>query len=155
MIVVIFVVSAIPVVILMIPVAFMHPPAFTIVIVMRMIPIRPFVGRTVPTPCHPPVVMPIRGPVPLDPNVARARNRPALLVTQRRWRGSDVHGNLCRSRDGESDCEQYSAYPIQFHSGFSRMLGFRLRNPPGKLPPPALPAPLCLPVGTGTPLPPG
>ena len=148
MIVVIFVVSAIPVVILMIPVAFMHPPAFTIVIVVGMAPIRPFVGRTVPTSCHPPVVVPIRGPIPLDPDVARARNRPTLLVTQRRWRASDIHGNLCRSRDGESDCEQYSAYPIQFHSGFSRMLGFRLRNPPGKLPPPS---PLCLPVGTPPP----
>src|SRR5258708_25941482 len=125
MIVVVFVpvVFAIPVVVLTIPVAFMQSPAFTIVIVVRMIPIRPLVGRTLPTPRHPPVVMPIRSPVSLDPNVARPRNRPTLLVTQRRWRASDVHGNLCRSRDGNSDCEQYSAYPIQFHPGFSRMLG--------------------------------
>src|ERR1700676_2157431 len=120
-IVVLVVVSAIPVVILMIPVAFMQPPAFPVMIVVGMAPIRPFVGRTVPMPCHPPVVTPIRGPVPLDPNVARTRNRPSPLVTQRRWCASDIHGNLCRSRDGESDCEQYSAYPIQFHSGFSRM----------------------------------
>src|SRR6266478_3048935 len=133
------VVLAIPVVVLTIPVAFMPSPAFTIVIVVRMIPIRAFVGRTLPTPRHPPVVMPIRSPVPLDPDVARARNRPTLLVTQRRRCASDVHGNLRRSRDGESDGEQYSAYPIQFHSGFSRMLGFRVRNPFGKLPPhPAL-----------------
>src|SRR6266478_1744386 len=136
MIVVVFVtvVSAIPVVVLTIPVAFMPSPAFTIVIVVRMIPIRPFVGRTLPTPRHPPVVVPIRGPVSLDPNVAGARNRPTLLVTQRRRCASDVHGNLCRSRDGKSDCEQYSAYPFQFHSGFSHMLGFRVRNPFGKLP---------------------
>src|SRR5216684_5384666 len=105
MIVVIVVMSAIPVVVLMIPVAFMQPPAFTIVIVVGMRPIRALVGRTVPTPRHPPVVMPIRGPIPFDPDVARARNRPTLLVTQRRWCASDVHGNLCRSRDGESDCE--------------------------------------------------
>src|ERR1700694_4937023 len=143
MIVVILVVSAIPVVILMIPVAFMHPPAFTIVIVMRMAPIRPFVGRTVPMPCHPPVVTPIRCPVPLDPNVARTRNRPSPLVPQRRWCASDVLGNLCRSRDGENDCEHYSAYPIQFHSGFSRVLGFKLRNPFGELPPPP-PSPAAL-----------
>src|SRR6266478_5202392 len=133
------VVLAIPVVVLTIPVAFMPSPAFAVVIVVRMIPIRPFVGRTLPTPRHPPVVMSIRGPVPLDPDVARARNRPTLLVTQRRRRASDIHGNLCRSRDGKSDCEQYSAYPIQFHSGFSRMLGFRVRNPFGKLPPPPRP----------------
>src|SRR6266403_4841757 len=135
MIVVIVVVLAIPVVVLTIPVAFMPSPAFTIVIVMGMVPIRALVRWTLPTPRHPPVVVPIRGPVSLDPNVARARNRPTLLVTQRRRCASDVHGNLCRSRDGKSDCEHYSAYPIQFHSGFSRMLGFRLRNPFGKLPP--------------------
>src|SRR6267378_1825473 len=137
MIVVVFVpvVFVIPVMVLMIPVPFMPSPAFTIVIVVRMIPIRPFVGRKLPVPCHPPVVMPIRGPIPLDPDVARPWNRRTPLVTQRRRRASDVHGNLCRGRDGESDCEQYSAYPIQFHSGFSRMLGFRLRNPSGKLPP--------------------
>src|SRR6266403_4127944 len=133
-IMVIVVVSAIPVVVLTIPVAFMPSPAFTIVIVVGMIPICALVGRTLPTPRHPPVVMPIRGPVSLDPDVARARNRPTLLVTQRRWRASDIHGNLCRSRDGKSDCEQYSAYPFQFHSGFSHMLGFRVRNPFGKLP---------------------
>jgi hypothetical protein len=115
MIVVIFVVSAIPVVILMIPVAFVQPPAFTIVIIVRMKPIRPFVGRALPVPFHPSVVMPIRGPVPLDPDEARARNRPAPLVTHRWWWRSDVHPDLCRSRDGESDCEQYSADPIQFH----------------------------------------
>jgi len=134
MIVVIFVVSAIPVVILMIPVAFVQPPAFTIVIIVRMRPICPFVGRTLPVSFHPSVVMPIRSPVSLDPDVARARNRPTPLVTQRWWRRSDVHPDLCRSGDGESDCEQYSAYPIPFHSGFSRKLGFRVRNPSDKLP---------------------
>src|SRR6266851_9758515 len=109
-VVLVTVMFAIPVVILAIPVAFMPSPTFTIVIVVGMIPIRALVGRTLPTPRDPPVVMPIRGPIPLDPDVARARNRPALLVPQRRWCGSDVHGNLRRSRDGESDCEQYSAH---------------------------------------------
>lgn len=132
--VVIVVVPAIPIVVLTIPVAFMQSPAFTIVIVVRMKPICSFVGRTLPMPCRPPVVMPIRGPIPLNPNVARAWNRPTLLVAQRRWWGSDVHPNLCRSRDGESDSEQYSAYPIQSHSGLSRMLGFVVRNPSGELP---------------------
>ena len=132
--VVIVVVPAIPIVVLTIPVAFMQSPAFTIMIVVRMKPICSFVGRTLPMPCHPPVVMPIRGPIPLKPNVARAWNRPTLLVAQRRWWGSDVHPNLCRSRDAESDSEHYSTDPIQSHSGLSRMLGFMLRNPSGELP---------------------
>ena len=70
--VVIVVVPTIPVVVLTIPVAFMQSPAFTIVIVVRMKPICSFVGRTLPLPRHPPVVMSIRGPTPLNPNVARA-----------------------------------------------------------------------------------
>ena len=132
--VVIVVVPAIPIVVLTIPMAFMQSPAFTIVIVVRMKPICSFVGRTLPMPCHPPVVTPIRGPISLNPNVAWAWNRPTPLVAQRRWWGSDVHPNLCRSRDAESDSEQYSAYPIQSHSGLSRKLGFKLRNRSGELP---------------------
>jgi hypothetical protein len=134
-VVVLVVVFAIPVVIFTIPVAVVQPPAFPVMIVVRMAPISTLVGRTLPTPRHPPVVMPIRGPIPFDPDVARARNRPTLLVAQRWWWRSDVHPDLCRSRDGESDSEQYSAHPIQFHSGFSRMLGSRVRNPFVELPP--------------------
>jgi hypothetical protein len=70
--VVIVVVPAIPIVVLTIPMAFMQSPTFTIVIVVRMKPICSFVGRTLPMPRHPPVVMSIRGPTPLNPNVARA-----------------------------------------------------------------------------------
>src|SRR4030081_3702108 len=144
------IVFAIPVVVLAIPVAFMPSPAFAIVIVMRMVPIRSFVGRTLPVPFHPSVAMPMRSPVPLDPDVAWAGNRRTPFVTQWRRRASDIDGNLCRSRDGESNREQYSAYPIQFHSGLSRVLGFRVRNPFGELPPHRHPDPPCLPVGTST-----
>src|SRR5260221_8913762 len=128
------IVFAIPVVVLTIPVAFMPSPAFTIVVVVWMVPIRPFVGRTLPVPFHPSVMVPVRSPVPLDPDVARARNRPTPLITQGRWRAPDVHGNLCRSRNAESGRKQYSAHPIQFHRSFSQILSFRLRNPLGELP---------------------
>src|SRR3979411_363119 len=150
LVILVAIVFAIPVVIFTIPVAFMHPPAFAIVIVMRMVPIRSFVGRTLPVPFHPSVAMPMRGPIPLDPDIAWAGNRRTPFVTQWRRRASDIDGNLCRSRDGESNCEQYSAYPIQFHSGLSRVLGFRVRNPSGELPTHRHPYPPCLPVGTGT-----
>jgi hypothetical protein len=109
------VVLVVIVMILMIPVAFMHLPAFTIVIIVRVVPICPFIGRTGPAPCYPPIVMAMRGPIPLDPGVARTWTRPTLLVAVRRWCASDVHANLSRSRDGENSCEQYAMYPIQFH----------------------------------------
>jgi hypothetical protein len=107
--------TVVPVVIFMIPVPFMHLPALTVVIIVRMVPICPFIGRTGPAPCYPPIVMPMRGPVPLDPGVARTWTRPTLLVAVRRWCASDVYANLSRSRDGENGCEQYAMYPIQFH----------------------------------------
>jgi hypothetical protein len=105
----------VPVVILMIPVPFMHLPALTVVIIVRVVPICPFVGRTVPAPCYPAIVMPMRSPIPLDPGVARTWTRPTLLVAVRRWCASDVHANLSRSRDGENSREQYAMYPIRFH----------------------------------------
>src|SRR5258706_14565859 len=90
------IVFAIPVVVLTIPVAFMPSPAFTIVVVVWMVPIRPFVGRTLPVPFHPSVMGPVRGPVPLHPDVARPRKRPTPLITPGRVRAPDVHAHLCR-----------------------------------------------------------
>src|SRR5260221_6295237 len=121
------IVFAIPVVVLTIPVAFMPSPAFTIVVVVWMVPIRPFVGRTLPVPFHPSVMVPVRSPVPLDPDVARARNRPTPLLTQGRGRAPDEHGNLCRARKAETGRNQYSAHPIQFHPTFSQFWTFRFR----------------------------
>jgi hypothetical protein len=107
--------TVIPVVILMIPVPFMQLPPLPVVIIVRMIPICPFIGRTVPPPSYPPIMMPMRGPVTVDPGIARTWLRPALLVPVRRWCASDVHANLSRSRDGENGCEHNATYPIQFH----------------------------------------
>src|ERR1700694_819546 len=115
MVLVIVVMTVVLVVILMIPVPFMHLPAFAIVIIVRMVPICPFIGSTLPAPCYPAIMMPMRGPVALDPGVARTWTRPTLLVAVRRWCASDVHANLTRSRDGENSREQYAMYPIQFH----------------------------------------
>src|ERR1700687_3131307 len=107
--------SMVPVMILMIPVPFMHLPALTIVIIVRMVPIGPFIGRTIPAPCYPPIVMSMRGPVPFNPGVAWTRFWPTLLVPVGRWCASNVHANLSRSRDGESRFEQYAIYPLQFY----------------------------------------
>src|ERR1700692_3370391 len=112
---VIAVMAVAPVVILMIPVPFMQLPALPVVIIVRMIPICPFIGRTIPAPCHPPIAMAMRDPVPVDPGIARTWLGPALLVPVGRWCASDVHANLSRSGDGEGSCEHYATHPIQFH----------------------------------------
>src|SRR5450631_485622 len=114
-IVMIAIMSAIPAVILMIPVAFVQLPTLAVVIVMGMTPICPFIGRTVPAPCHPPIVAPMRSPVPIDPGVAGTWKCPTPLVTNRRWCAPDVHPNLGRSRNRENGREQYAIDPIQLH----------------------------------------
>jgi len=113
--------SAIPAVILMIPVAFVQLPTLAIVIVMGMTPICPFIGRTVPAPCHPPIVAPTRSPVPIDPGVAGTWKCPTPLVTNRRRCAPHVHPNLGRSRNRENGCEQYAIDPIQLHFVFSEL----------------------------------
>jgi hypothetical protein len=95
-------VSGMILVIFMIPVALMHLPALLVVIVMGMVPIGPFVWRSVPAPCYPPIMMPVRRPIPLDPGISWTRFRSTLFVAQGRWCASDVYRKLRRSRDGDS-----------------------------------------------------
>ena len=91
---VIAVMPMIPVMILMVPVAFMQLPALFIVVVVGMVPIGSIIGRTIPAPRHPSVVSAMRGPVTIDPSIARARSRTTLFMTIRRRGDSDVHPNL-------------------------------------------------------------
>src|SRR5580704_18834125 len=82
------------IVVLMVPMSLMHLPAFPVVVVMRVAPVRPFIGWTVPTSTNPLVMMTIWHPIPFHPDESWPWNRPTLLVPDRRWRGPDVHRNL-------------------------------------------------------------
>ena len=113
---VIAVMPAIPLVILMIPMSFVQLPALPVVIIMRMVPVCPLIGRTVPAAGYPSIVTPVRGPVAVDPSVSWTWKGPAPLETQRRRCDSDVHPDLRQGRDGESGCQYCATYPIQSHS---------------------------------------
>jgi hypothetical protein len=82
------------IVVLMVPMSLVHLPAFPVVVVVRMAPVGPFIGRTVPTSPNPLVMMTIWHPIPFHPDEAWPWNRPTLLVPDCRWRSPDVHGNL-------------------------------------------------------------
>jgi hypothetical protein len=88
------VVITVVVVVLMVPVAFMQLPALPLVIVVGMVPIRPFIRRTVPASRDPPVMTPVRSPIALDPGVARTRFRPPFLIAQRRGCGTNIYSHL-------------------------------------------------------------
>jgi hypothetical protein len=83
------------VVVFMVPVSLVHFPAFRIVIVVRVAPVGARVGRTVPAPLDPAVVVAIGSPISSDPVVAWAGFWSTNLNAEGRWRGSDVYRNLC------------------------------------------------------------
>jgi hypothetical protein len=55
-------------VVLMVPMSFVHSPAFAIVIIMRMAPVCPFIWRTVPASPDPPVMATNRFPISIHPD---------------------------------------------------------------------------------------
>src|SRR3979411_2665955 len=103
------------VMVLMIPVTFMHPPALLVMIVMRMAPITAHVGGLFPLPCHPTIAIPVRRPVPVDPGITRTGHLPSLLIALWWWRASDIHADLRRSSNRDNNREKQSTKPIQFH----------------------------------------
>src|ERR1700680_3977849 len=86
------------IVILVIPVAFVHFPAYLIVVVMRMVPICAGVWGTLPVPWNPAIVMPLWYPISLDPNKTCLRRRTLALIAKRRRRCSNVNRNLTECR---------------------------------------------------------
>ena len=91
------------VVIFVVPVAFMELPAFPIMVVMRMVPIGSSVWRALPVSGNPAIVMPVGGPVSLDPNKTCLRRRTMALIAERRRRCSDINRNLTECRHCQSN----------------------------------------------------
>ena len=82
------------VMVLAVPMSFVHLPAFSIMVVMRMGPVCSFKWRTLPMSPDPLVMMTKRRPISLDPNESGAGRRPRLFVNDGRWRRPDIHRNL-------------------------------------------------------------
>src|ERR1700680_3531203 len=90
------------IVILVIPVAFVHFPAFLIVVVMRMVPIGTGVWGALPASGNPAIVMPLWYPISLDPNTPRLRWGTMALIAERGRGCSNVNRNLTECRDCQS-----------------------------------------------------
>ena len=83
------------VVVLMVPMSLVHSPAFSVVVIMRMTPVCSCIWRTVPAAPDPPVMVTHWFPVSVHPDELWTWRRSILLIADRRWRGPDVHRNLC------------------------------------------------------------
>src|SRR5260370_32812113 len=103
------------VVVLMVPMSLVHSPAFAIVVIMRMAPICPFIWRTIPASPDPPVMVTNRFPISIHPDEVWTWRRSILLIADRRWRGSDLHRNLCWTMRDNSGFEQCAIHPNQAH----------------------------------------
>jgi len=88
------VVLGMEIVIFVVPVSFVELPALLVVVIVRMIPVGSFVGRTVPASLNPAVVAAIGGPISIYPGVAGAGHWSTGLDAERWWRRSDVNRNL-------------------------------------------------------------
>lgn len=80
------VVLGVGIMVFVIPVSFVELPALLVVIIVRVIPVGSFVGRTVPASLNPAVVVAIGGPISLDPGVAGTGHWSTRLDAERRWR---------------------------------------------------------------------
>jgi hypothetical protein len=81
-------------VVFVVPMSLVQLPAFLVMVIVRVAPGGPFVGRTVPASLDPAVVAAIGSPISFHPDVALTGLGSTLLVAERRRRGSDVHRNL-------------------------------------------------------------
>ena len=112
----IVVVVVVMIVIFVVPVALVQLPALLIMVVVRVIPVRAFIRRMVPTSGNPPVVVSVRRPVTIDPGIARTWRDTALFVADRRRAGAYLQRYLRGGRNGKSGGKQCATYPIELHS---------------------------------------
>jgi len=91
-------------VVLVVPVPFMDLPSLLVVVVVRMGPVGPGVGRPLPDAGDPDVASAAISPVTVDPGVAFSGHRRPCLIAQRWRRGADINVNLAKCRDGQGRC---------------------------------------------------
>src|SRR5580704_12675528 len=69
--------------VLMVPVAFMHLPAITVVVVVRVTPVRTGIRRPLPHVRNPHIPPTVNSPVAIDPYIARTGHSRTHLIPNR------------------------------------------------------------------------
>jgi hypothetical protein len=88
--------------IVVVPAARMISPALPIVVPMIMRVISIGVGRTIPAPADPAIVISVRRPITTNPISTWVRLRAAYFIPYRRWRRPNVNANLRNRRRCET-----------------------------------------------------
>lgn len=102
------------VMVFVVPVAFMVVPAVWIAVIVRVIPIRTLIRRTLPHAWRPYIAPTVHSPITVDPGISRTRHRRPRLIPERRRGSSDGDTDLrhrrrsagCKGGEGECHCKQ-------------------------------------------------
>lgn len=108
---VIVTVVAVTAVIFMIPVAFLHVPAVALVLIVRVIPVRAFIRRSLPHTRNPDVAASVDAPVSINPSVSFEGWWWAAFIANRRRRTTEnnAEADLCECWYGEGSHNQRAA----------------------------------------------
>lgn len=101
-------------VILAVPVPFVDLPALLVVVVVRMGPVSARIGRPLPPPGDPDIVVAMHSPIAIRPGITISRDwRPYFIAN--RWRcGADVNLNLAECRDCQGRNSEDTTNPSCF-----------------------------------------
>jgi hypothetical protein len=98
-VVVIITVIVVAAVIFMVPVAFLHVPAISLMLIVRVIPVGSLVRGTLPDTGYPDVAASVKTPITINPGITLGGRWRAALVTNR-WRrastDNDAEANLSK-----------------------------------------------------------
>jgi hypothetical protein len=119
-------------VVFMVPVAFMDRPTLLVVVVVRIAPMRPLIGRPLPGSTSPFIPPAAPGPIAVGPNITRTWHRSLDLIPHR-WRGTtDIDAHLGKSRSCKSRSQDHAHYPCCSHCLFSSKRPPTFRPYPGE-----------------------
>ena len=88
--------------IFMVPVAFVHTPAFLVMVVVRMGPVGAGIGWAIPAAWNPDVTALVDSPIAVDPGITFAGDRWTYFITQWGRCSADVDADLPEYRSCES-----------------------------------------------------
>lgn len=112
--VIVMVIIMVIAVILAVPVPFVHLPALLVVVVVRMGPVSARIGRPLPRPGDPHIVVATHSPIAIRPGISFSRHRRSYFIADR-WRcGADVNLNLAECGDCQGRYSEDTTNPSCF-----------------------------------------
>src|SRR5258708_11098201 len=104
---------SIAVMVLVVPVAFMEPPALSLMIIVGMAPIGAFKRSPFPVSRNPAIVTTVRRPVSVDPIIAWTGSHSTLFVADRRRADPAIYPHPRRPRNRHICGHYCTHYPIE------------------------------------------